>query len=272
MDNMGAVGVEAGRRRLRQIEVLIEELKLRKYSRETIKVYVGVVRRWMRSGLPVREFLLADSGKSRSLLRTDYYALKFYHENVLDQKMGEKIPLTGKKPGLPTVLNKQQVQAMIQAAYNLKHRLVLMLLYYAGLRLSEARSLRWEDVDDERDVIHVRDGKGEKDRIIFLHPRLKKMLGEYGVGRQGLVLESNRGDLYNRRTIQVIVEKNARKAGIIRKTTPHTLRHSFATHLLEAGADVRHIQQLLGHKELRTTQVYTHVANRDIKNLARLLA
>ena len=97
------------------------------------------------------------------------------------------------------------------------------------------------------------------------------MLVNYGIRRSGLILISERSKKYNERTIQQIVKNAARKAGIKKKVTPHTLRHSFATHLLEAGADIRHIQQLLGHKRLRTTQIYMHVANKDIKRLANLL-
>jgi len=113
--------------------------------------------------------------------------------------------------------------------------------------------------------------KGEKERVVFLHRELKKLLGEYGIRRSGFILISERGKKYNERTIQQIVKNAARKAGIKKKVTPHTLRHSFATHLLEAGADIRYIQQLLGHKSLRTTQIYTYVANKDIKKLAYLL-
>ena len=97
------------------------------------------------------------------------------------------------------------------------------------------------------------------------------MLKIYGVDKEGLVLRSQRGRKYNKRTIQKIVKKAAEKAEIKKKTSPHTLRHSFATHLLEGGADIRYIQRLLGHKDLRTTQIYTHIANKDIKNLANLL-
>jgi len=120
-------------------------------------------------------------------------------------------------------------------------------------------------------VIHLKQAKGEKERIVFLHGRLKETLIDYGIRKSGLVLISERGKRYNERTIQQIVKKAARKAGIKKKVTPHTLRHSFATHLLEAGANIRYIQQLLGHKNLRTTQIYTHVANKDIKRLANLL-
>ena len=143
-----------------------------------------------------------------------------------------------------------------------------MCLYYAGLRLDEVRNLKWQNIDFDRDVIHVKTAKGEKERFVFLHSKLKEMLEIYGVNKQGLVFISQRGRKYNKRIIQKIVKNVAKKARIKKKVTPHTLRHSFATHLLEAGADIRYIQQLLGHKSLRTTQIYTHVAGKDIKKLA----
>ena len=146
-----------------------------------------------------------------------------------------------------------------------------MCLYYADLRLDEVRNLRWQDIDFDKDIIHIKTAKGEKERVVFLHPKLKEMLEIYGISKQGLVFISQKGKKYNKRTIQQIVKNAARKAGIKKKVTPHALRHSFATHLLEAGTDIRHIQQLLGHKSLRTTQIYTHVANKDIKKLAELL-
>jgi len=160
---------------------------------------------------------------------------------------------------------------LFEVTKNLKHKLVLALLYYAGLRLSEVRNLKWEDIDFEREVIHVKQAKGEKERVVFLHKKLKELLMKYGIKKSGIVLVSDRWKRYNERTIQQIVKNAARKAGIKKKVTPHTLRHSFATHLLEARADIRYIQQLLGHKSLRTTQIYTHVANKDIKKLAELL-
>jgi len=106
---------------------------------------------------------------------------------------------------------------------------------------------------------------------VFLHPKLKEMLEIYDVNKQGLVFRSQRRRKYNRRTIQQIVKNAGKKSGIKKKVTPHILRHSFATHLLEAGADIRYIQQLLEHKSLRTTQIYTHVVSKNIKKLANLL-
>ena len=133
------------------------------------------------------------------------------------------------------------------------------------------RRLRWDDIDFARKIIHIKKAKGDKDRIIFLHELLSRIIEENGIKKEGFVLFSERGSLYSERTVQEIVKVASKKAGIMKKVTPHILRHSFATHLLEAGADIRHIQRLLGHANLQTTQVYTHVANKDINKLANLL-
>ncbi|MEM2916624.1 MAG: tyrosine-type recombinase/integrase [Candidatus Woesearchaeota archaeon] len=160
---------------------------------------------------------------------------------------------------------------MRQTKNNWKHKLVIMFLYYAGLRLDEVRNLKWEDVDFDREIIHLKTAKGDKERIVFLHKKLIDMLKMYGTKEEGPIFVSQREGKYNKRTIQQIVKFASKKVGIKKKITPRTLRHSFATHLLESGADIRYTQQLLGHKDLKTTQIYTHVANKDIKKLANLL-
>lgn len=249
---------------------LIEEIKLRKYSFQTGKSYISTVKRFLESGKTPREFLLSKSGKSRSTNRSVYFALRFFYENVLHEKFDEKIPLVKKKAKLPVVLSREETTKMIEKTGNLKHKLILMFLYYAGLRLNEVRNLNWQDIDFDRETIHLKTAKGEKERVIFLHPKLKEMLKIYS-SDVALIFKSQRGKKYDKRTIQKIVKNAAEKAGIKKNVTPHTLRHSFATHLLEGGADIRYIQQLLGHKNLKTTEIYTHVANKDIKKLANLL-
>ncbi len=251
---------------------LIEELKLRKYSYRTGKAYVYIVKNFLRSGLTPREFLLKYySDKSKSTIRQAYFALKFFYRNVLHERFDEEIPLAKKKEKLPVVLSRDEVKRMLYGTQNLKHRLVLMFLYYAGMRLNEVRNIRWEDVDFEREIIHIKVAKGDKERVVFLHPNLKNTLEVYGRGQKGYIFISQRGSKYSPKSIQLIVKNAAKRARINKNVTPHTLRHSFATHLLEGGADIRYIQQLLGHKNLKTTQIYTHVANKDIKNLASLL-
>lgn len=253
------------------LQKLDEELALRKYSRQTVKAYSSVVHNFIQSGLEPRMFLLRYTEKSRSSIRSVYFALKFFYENVLRQKFDERIPLAKNKGKLPVVLSKEEVQAMIESSVNLKHRLVLMFLYYTGMRLNEIVNLRWEDIDFDREVIHLKITKGEKERVVFLHEKLRQFIDYFNLKKEGIVFISNLGKKYNKRTIQMIVGKAASKAGIKKKVTPHTMRHSFATHILEGGADIRHIQKLLGHASLQTTQIYTHVARKDIKNLAQLL-
>ena len=253
------------------IEKLIEEVKLRKYSFQTGKSYINIIKKYLNSNKSVREYLLSISEKTNSTMRSNYFALKFFYENVLNKKLNEKIPLAKNSLKLPIVLNKEEINNLINSTKNIKHKLLLMFLYYAGLRLDEVRNLRWDDLDFERKLIHVKKAKGDKERVTFLHQNLINIMNSNGKGDSGLIFISERGNKYNKRTIQIIVKNVCKKVGIKKRVTPHTLRHSFATHLLEGGADIRYIQELLGHKNLQTTQIYTHVANKDIKNLANLL-
>jgi site-specific recombinase XerD len=248
-----------------------EEIKLRGYSVQTEKTYLNLVNKFIDSGKSPRDYLLSYTDKSRSSIRSVYFAIKFLYENVLDRKFDEKIPLAQKDAKLPEVLNKDEIQRLFCSTSNLKHRVLLMFLYYTGMRVSEVISIKWEDLDFERKTMHIRLAKGSKDRVVFLHDTLIDFLKNFMIGRTGIIFLSNFGKKYSKRTVQIIVKNTARKAGILKKVTPHTLRHSFATHLLEAGADIRSIQSLLGHNNLQTTQVYTHVANKDIKNLAKLI-
>ncbi len=269
MANEDKIGSPEERHRL--IGKLIEEIKLRRYSYQTGKSYTPTIKEFLASGKTPREFLLSYTTKSKSTMRSAYFALKFFHENVLNAKFEEKVPLARKSLKLPLVLSKEEVIKMIDSANNLKHKLVIMFLYYAGLRLDEVRNLKWTDIDFDREIIHLKTAKGDKERTIFLHKRLIETLKVFGVKEAGPIFSSQRNGKYNKRTIQQIIKSASKKAGIKKNVTPHTLRHSFATHLLEAGADIRYIQQLLGHKDLKTTQIYTHVANKDIKKLANLL-
>lgn len=251
---------------------LIREIRLRKYSSQTEKSYVGVITKFLDSGKEPKEFLSDFSGKSRSTIRSVFFSLKFFYENVLNKSFDdEKLPLAKTSLKIPVVLNKAEVGDMINATENLKHRMVLMFFYYTGLRLDELRNLKFSNLDFDREIIHVQHAKGDRERIIFLHPKLKEIMKVTGYKGDGIIFKSSRGDKYSKETIERIVKNAAKKSKIKKSISPHTLRHSFATHLLEAGADIRYIQKLLGHKNLQTTQIYTHVANKDIKNLAGLL-
>jgi site-specific recombinase XerD len=257
--------------RYKLIGKLIEEIKLRRYSFQTGKSYISIIKEFLASGKTPREFLLSYTTKSKSTMRSTYFALKFFHENVLNEDFKEKIPLARKSLKLPLVLSRDEVSRMVDSTSNLKHKLVIMFLYYAGLRLDEVRNITWSDINIDRETIHLKTAKGDKQRVIFLHKRLIDTLRILGLQNKGPIFISQRDGKYNKRTIQQIIKSASKKAGIKKNVTPHTLRHSFATHLLESGADIRYIQQLLGHKDLKTTQIYTHVANKDIKKLADLL-
>lgn len=249
------------------MDKLTEELKLRGYSRQTIKSYVNVVRRFLDSKMNVRSFLMQYSDASRSTMRAVYFALKFYYANVLGMDLKDKLPLAKQESRLPIVLNREEVNKMFNMTINLNHKYILMFLYYAGLRLDELINLKVSDVDYERDIIHIKKAKSGRHRVVFFHDNLKKM----PLSHEGFIFQSSLRKKYSKRAVQQIVKIASKKAGIQKNVTPHTLRHTFATHLLESGADIRYIQQLLGHKDLKTTQIYTHVANKDIKLLAKLL-
>lgn len=221
---------------------LTEELRLRKYSRQTEKAYLNWIKKYLASEKTPRDFLLQYTDKSHSTLRSVYFALQFFYKNVLKQDFAEELPL-GKKSGhLPQVLNKEEVRSLFNATLNLKHHFLLMVLYYTGIRLNEVVNLCWEDFDFERKTIHLKIAKGTKDRIIFLHKNIEYLIQNFGLRKEGLVFRSNLGKKYNLRSVQLVVRQAAQRAGIKKRVTPHTLRHSFATRLLEAGADIRSIQ------------------------------
>jgi integrase len=162
--------------RRRLICKLIEEIKLRRYSSQTGKSYISVVKVYLSSGKTPREFLLSQTTKSKSTMRSAYFALKFFYENVLDTKFGETLPLARKSLKLPLVLSKEEITKIIGSTNNLKHKLVIMFLYYAGLRLDEVRNLNWQDIDFDREIIHLKTAKADKERVVFLHKRLIEAL------------------------------------------------------------------------------------------------
>ena len=135
------------------------------------------------------------------------------------------------------------------------------------MRISEIINLRWQDIDFDRNIIHIKKGKGKKDRIVMLSKKVKETLLTLNADNHKPVLVTNRGGKYTQRTIQKIIENAAKKAKIKKKITPHTLRHSFATHLLEKGTDIRYIKDLLGHKDIKTTLIYTKVSSKDISKI-----
>lgn len=256
------------------LKMMDDEMVLRGFTRATRESYSGNVRRFLRSGLSPREYLIRNSKRwSRSTIRSVYFSLSFYYKRVLKRSFEEDLPLVKRKEKLPVVLSREEVRRMIDSTVNLKHRTLLMALYYGGLRLNEVRTLKWGDIDFDRDLIHLKKTKGGKERIVFLHERLKGhlMMLRRIDGEDTIFVSRNHGGKYSSRSIQLIVKGSAKRAGIEKSVTPHTLRHSFATHLLEGGVNILSIQRLLGHKNLKTTTIYTHVSNPDFSLLSKAI-
>jgi site-specific recombinase XerD len=249
----------------------LKEIKARGYSVRTGETYLNALKSFFNSGENIRNYMASLSDKSRSLMKISYFALKIFFENVLGLEFGDRIKPIKKEGKMPEILNKEEIKRMIDETKNLNHKGITLFLYYAGLRGSEVINLKWQDIDFERKTIHIKFAKGNKDRIVFLHEKLIELLNMLGVKKEGFIFITNLKGQYTKRTIQAIIENAVRKTGIKKDVRPHTLRHSFATHLLEAGCDLRHIQQLLGHKNLTSTQIYTHIANSDINKLAKLI-
>jgi site-specific recombinase XerD len=179
-----------------------------------------------------------------------------------------------KEKPLPSVLSKEEALCIIDCTNNIKHKCIVGLLYSSGLRRSELLNLTLTDIDSKRMVITIRNAKGNKDRTTVLSPSLLKELQAYYKAYRPVkyLFESPKGSQYSASSVLNIIAAAAIKAGIPKKVTPHMLRHSFATHLLENGTDIRHIQLLLGHSSTKTTEIYTHVANRSFMNIKDLLS
>lgn len=220
--------------------------------------------------LTVKEYFLKlyEKNYDVSTIRQIKASLDFLIGNVLKKDFAiVNIPLPKKKKMLPKVLSKEEVKKMIDFTKNSKHKLVIKLLYSSGLRLQELINLKRSDINPLRKIIIVRQGKGKKDRITLLSEKLEKDLMSYFCNNKfhtEYVFEGRSGK-YSKKSVQKIIENASKIIG--KKVTPHMLRHSFATHLLESGTDIRYIQKLLGHSNLETTQIYTHIATNNLINI-----
>ena len=167
------------------------------------------------------------------------------------------------------MLSEEEISRLISSVENLKHKCLLMLIYSAGLRISEALNLRKADIDTERMQVNIRGGKGKKDRVSLLSTQVLSILEDYYQLYEPVeyIFEGMEGGKYSARSAQQILRKACQRSGIDKKVTLHTLRHSFATHLLETGTDLRYIQVLLGHESSKSTEIYTHVSTKALKNI-----
>jgi integrase/recombinase XerD len=253
-------------------EIMIKnECKLRGYSEKTIKNYIFHINKFIQSKKQPRDFLLELVAKNNSdeTVRSACFAIKFYLDTIKkdSSEVLDNLPNIKREKKLPVILSKEEIESLISSTKNINHRLIIQIGYSAGLRISEIINLKWQDIDFYRNIIHLKKAKGKKDRIVMLSLKVKENLMNLTPNKKGYVFLTNRGSKYTQRTIQKIIENATIKTGIRKNITPHTLRHSFATHLLENGTDIRYIRDLLGHSDIKTTLIYTKVSNKNLCNI-----
>lgn len=254
----------------------VEQLMLQRYSPNTIRTYQHALRQFFMENKDspadlnretLCRFLLFKAKTaewSESTQDTFINALKFYVQHVGKQEIDFRDMRPREKKSLPHVLSEQEVASLLNAVENIKHKTILMVIYSAGLRLSEAINLRITDLLMEQNRIFVHSGKGKKDRYAILSEKVKPMIDLYITQHKPRywLFEGPMGEPYSARSVQQVLRQGVKKSGINPWCTVHTLRHSFATHLLERGTDIRYIQTLLGHNSLKTTEIYTHITRK----------
>jgi site-specific recombinase XerD len=263
-----------------ELELVERELKIRGYSHKTVKSYLYGLEKYFafkRDRLRlldeenIKNFLwyCQRRGVSPQTRNLFLNAIKFYYRSVVGINKKVEVRTAKKESKLPVVLGRDEIKTIINVVKNIKHRLLLALSYGAGLRVSEAVNLKVRDVDLAELTIHIKRAKGNKDRMTVLPEKLVPEIGNLIANKCGndWVFESERGGRLTTRTAQNIFENALKKAEIKKAATFHSLRHSFATHLLENGIDVRYVQELLEHQNIRTTQRYTKITNPMLKNI-----
>lgn len=263
----------------KQLDEMMVCLRLRCYSPRTIKAYVSAVGFYLKfqnedSGLRVeniRRFLLMkqERGVSPQTLNLYLQAIKFFYREIVKDFTVIDLKFAKRSLKLPVVLSREEIFRIIGTIINFKHRLMVSLAYGAGLRVSEVVGLRVGDVDLSGLTLHLKEAKGGKDRITVVPEKLVVDLEKIIAGKEKIdfVFASERRGKLTVRTAQKIFEMGVKRAGIGKSATFHSLRHSFATHLMENGTDTRYVQVLLGHQNIRTTQRYTQVTNPAIRNI-----
>ena len=260
-----------------------EELQRRNYSESTTVCYLRQIAEFAKhfgrspaqlGPEEIKQFqlyLVQEKKVSWATYIQTTAALRFLYVKTLGRAyMAEKIPYPKRPKRLPTVLSQEEVERLLNAARSLKHRALLMAMYGAGLRVSEACRLTLDDIDSSRMVLHVRQAKGNKDRDVMLSPVLLETLRQYWKGSRPtrwLFPGYGPDKPMTTKSVFLMVQSIAARAKIAKTVSPHTLRHSFATHLLESGTDLRTIQLLLGHSDVRTTIIYLQVSQQHIRKI-----
>ncbi len=266
-------------------KMMLEDLQRRDYSQDTIRCYIHAVEEFSRrfnrppdrlGPRHIREYqaeLLHERKLSPGTVTTRLAALRFFYVKTLKKAWNiQETPYPKKRHRLPTILSPEEVAQLIDAARTPYQRILLMMLYATGVRRTELARLKVSDIDSRRMVIHIQGGKGRRDRDVMLSPKLLEALRQYWHGlkrkpRTWLFPNRRRGGTdapIDSKVVWYACQQAAQRAGLRKAIHPHTLRHCFATHLLEAGADLRTIQILLGHHDLKETTIYLHVSQRHL--------
>lgn len=261
------------------------ELLLRNFSRKTIKSYLTCLNDYFRHIKTIQKepnldliknYLLEKQKKGLSSQTVNIYlqAIKYFYREICKSKNDIDIKFAKTASKLPVVLSRTEIEKVISKIRNQKHKMIIATAYGCGLRVSEATNLKIKDIDLDELVVHIKCAKGSKDRITIFPERLKNDIMNLTAGKNknDYLFASQMSGKLTERTAQKVFENALKKAGIQKDATFHSLRHSFATHLLENGVDVRYVQELLGHQNIRTTQIYTKVTNPMIKNIKSPLA
>jgi integrase/recombinase XerD len=256
------------------------ELKLRGYSQKTIKSYVICLTDYFRFIKNVKKdpdidlvkkYLLEkqERGQSGQTINLYLNAIKYFYREICKSSVNIDLKYSKVSGKLPVVLSRSEIEQIVNSIKNQKHKLLVALSYGAGFRVSEAINLKIKDVNLEELTIHLKGAKGNKDRITIFPEKIKPELTELIAlrNKNDYVFASERGGKLTDRTAQKVFENARNGAKIQKDATFHSLRHSFATHLLENGVDVRYVQELLGHQNIRTTQLYTKVTNPALRNI-----
>ncbi len=267
---------------LQSFDKLKRELTSRKYSPKTVKIYLHYNKELVnfadKHSLIISEsdiknylfYLVEKKDVSASTLNIVINALRFYYGKILKRKFMYEIKRPKKDKKLPVVLSQGEVSRILSAVSNIKHKALLMLVYSAGLRVSEVVKLNVEYINAERKLIHVMGAKGRKDRYTILSDKALEILNIYLKSNQPerwLFPGAKKTGHLSTRSAERIFKNACKEANIKKDASIHSLRHSFATHLLESGVDLRYIQELLGHKSSKTTEIYTHVSNKNLSKI-----
>lgn len=270
------------------LSVLAQELKLRNYSSKTLKSYRSCLRSFIKHFYPrhprdlssedIRSYLVhkfENNKHTSATVNQAFNALRFLYVELYNKPFViEGIPRPQKDKKLPRVLTQKEVLKIFSCVENLKHKTMLMLIYSAGLRVGESVRLKISDIDGQRKMIHLRGAKGKKDRYTLLSDAALDMLRKYYrlyKPKDYLFEGQDAGSHLAERSIQNVFHRAVKAAGIKKQISIHGLRHSFATHLLESGVDLRYIQELLGHNSSKTTEIYTHVSKKSLQKIVNPL-